>query len=860
MKTFSRLMLALLVVFITTLSVQSQTPGIIISPAGGCCTVLDPNGDGWVSTSSSGYVSNDITESEIAYKSLPWIKSEPTSDLRRGPNCMFTDIVRQSADNTGTYIYYDGTNILIRFRIGSTMSGTKSYCLLFDTDSKFGPSGPNADPNYQAQNTGVDGNPGFEIEVDLSMNFGIRVYNVDGNENPITPVYSTSWAVQQQRSIALTTNCSDPDYFYDFYFPQSVFTSLGVTASTPLRVAGTTSMSLLPAIGGPKSDIWGMDDSGSKGTNDAWTNYINLVPPFTLTSIGSGGSGIGATCTAAPTLNFPISSGTSVNVTGTWTRYSSDWGSTATITLYKNGTSVGTTTCSTGNTWTINVASIAAGDIFYAKAQASGESQCEKSNEYQLPSCATYTSTTGLTWTCATKKGADGGRPSGASVKLYQFGTSGYTLIADDSVGVCNTPTCADVYYLSGTPLAWHYTGVTGVKPAAACSGGSGSPITGSFFVTATTPGNCESAAVMNSVSTGNCEGTPAPATTATPVITTELAQGITTIKGTSSTSAGIGLFVNGYPTATTTASSGAWTITLTDKLDAGDVLTVYATDAGSCASAAVTNAVSCYTAPPRITVSNNLDKNWVTAGSVFSGTCDVTSGTVTVYDASSNLAITNGTATVSGTGTWATTGTAVAGTSYYAIIVTSCGTSSASATVRAYTATSGRCGTITTPVSESASSVAGTLTGSVSGTVVYLYEDGTLIDSTTTANTAWSITVNTTAANKIYPGGTLTIGVRESGKMELTCGASTVVQCSTLSTPSVTPTSVMISPGGTVTYTLTSTVSGILYVLEDASSGTDYATSKFGNGGTITVTSSAFATAGTYNLQWKAVSFNGGN
>ena len=50
----------------------------------------------------------------------------------------------------------------------------------------------------------------------------------------------------------------------DFYVPFAALEKLGVTASTPIRMIPTTVMAPKAAIGGPKSDIYGLDDALSK--------------------------------------------------------------------------------------------------------------------------------------------------------------------------------------------------------------------------------------------------------------------------------------------------------------------------------------------------------------------------------------------------------------------------------------------------------------------------------------------------------------------------------------------------------------------------------------------------------------------
>jgi hypothetical protein len=149
----------------------AQTPGIIVRPAGGAgITVLDPNGDGFTSATASGFISNDLTESELAYKAISPVIAEPTSDLLRGPGDKFSDIVTSGTDK-GMYVYGDGTNLLFRLRLGGIVSGSKGYSILIDTDGKIGASGPYADPNFVPRTMGMSGNPGFEIEVVLETNY-----------------------------------------------------------------------------------------------------------------------------------------------------------------------------------------------------------------------------------------------------------------------------------------------------------------------------------------------------------------------------------------------------------------------------------------------------------------------------------------------------------------------------------------------------------------------------------------------------------------------------------------------------------------------------------------------------------------
>lgn len=237
---------SLLTVFFIALcffTAQAQTKGLIIDPATGAGkAILDPNSDGYVSMNTSGFVTNDRTESEIPYVPMVFPMLEPTGDLSAGPSCNFTDFVDSGSEDPAL-VFYNGTNLLFRMRIGKSLPNSKGYSVLIDTDQRFGTTGPNKDPNATSTN------PGFEIEINLQTNFGVFVYNVDGI-CPAGPSSSFAGHTNYQKSIALTNNCGDPDYFYDFYVPFSALTALGINGSTALwmgtRLNGLIHLQVLP--------------------------------------------------------------------------------------------------------------------------------------------------------------------------------------------------------------------------------------------------------------------------------------------------------------------------------------------------------------------------------------------------------------------------------------------------------------------------------------------------------------------------------------------------------------------------------------------------------------------------------------
>ena len=189
------------------------------------------------------------------------------------------------------------------------------------------------------------------------------------------------------------------------------------------------------------------------------------------------------------------------------------------------------------------------------------------------------------------------------------------------------------------------------------------------------------------------------------------------------------------------------------------------------------------------------------------------------------------------------------------------CGNSRYSDTAFTITGTSSsRCGTITGPIADTVTSIAGTVTTAVVASAVTLFVDGISVGSQIISGTAWSIPVNTTVNNTIYAGAVLTISIAESNKTEISCTATQTVNCLIPASPTITPTSSTISAGQTVTYTVSSTTSGLLYSIKDNADATNLGESKFGNGSTINITTNPFNTAGTYTIKIKATSFSGAN
>ncbi len=852
---------AILTLFFFNTSHAQIKPGYINRQATSIAgrAVLDPNNDGYTSATTAGFgLPSDVATSEIPYKILQSYSSEPFGDLRRGPNHNYSDFVPDGG-NDGFYTFFDATNLMFRLRLGSIMSGSKGYSVLIDTDGKFGASGASADPNYVAATTGINGNPGFEIEIVLETNFRIAVYNVDGSSTPTLITQYTNWQDMSQVSLASTNDNGDPDFFMDFYVPFSVLQAVpfNLTTSSALRIVPTTVMSPQAAIGGPKSDIYGLSDPNYPTPNSQYEAFINAQPPVTVNDLTSGGGGFGGMCTAAPALTGTISAGT-VNISGTWTASSLSGAiTTATITVYKNGVSAGTVSAVTsGSIWTLNSVTVVSGDVITAKAQASGESMCLVSNSITVTGCSpagTSSASNAAFGICVNdRRGMAGTKLTNAVIKIYSIAAGGSpTLFATD--GSPASPSTFLISYGSPSNVAnttWEYNGSNNSGSIDPCSGGPNDIPNGSYYITITESGKCESSPIW-----GSCVNQIA---TTTPVITqTTLYNGNSLVSGTATANSTVRLYVNGVLRSAQTATAGGAYSFSSISLTVSDVVQVFAQAASSCISAAVSRTVTCFTNIPLITADAN---GQVTAGQAITGLSSEPAGTtIRVYNATGPTLVS--TVTVQANGSWSTSPyTAVAGTTYYANAQNgSCSISANSSSVSAANQTSSaRCGSITGPVAAGATSVSGTLSSAVAGTTVRLYEDGELIGSVTTATTAW--TISSIASTVIYSNAVLSIGIQETGNQEVSCAATLTVSCSpTPVTPIFTPTNTSIVANQTVTYTITNATAGTFYAIANANTGRSLGKGIWATAnGNLNITTDPISSPGTYSVVVKANSLSG--
>ncbi|MFT6882540.1 MAG: hypothetical protein ACJAVY_001338, partial [Marinoscillum sp.] len=352
-------------VLVFIFSAFAQTPGLIYDPSGG--TVLDPDGNGYISATNAGFEFNDQTESEIPYQKMIFPAPEPTGDISRGPVGGFGDFVDSGTEDPAQY-YFDGTNLFFRMRIGAGSSASKGYSVMIDTDQKFGFTGPNADPDATANN------PGFEVEVSLQTNFGVYVYNVDGRCPNNTDRVAHPGHSNYQKALALSTITGSRNSFYDFYIPFSDLTTLlpSVISSTPLRMVIITVQNPGPAIcSNATADVGGIDDQncGSLAAclGDVVENYTPTSPDNVQNNV-----------TPLDRSNCPTISGSVTDAT-TSVSITTDEPAGTTLTLYNITTSTVLGTVVTDASPDTEVISFTAqttiGHSIGATATASGKSE-----------------------------------------------------------------------------------------------------------------------------------------------------------------------------------------------------------------------------------------------------------------------------------------------------------------------------------------------------------------------------------------------------------------------------------------------------------------------------------------------------
>lgn len=803
MRTLIKLVLAacMFVLFVAG-DLLAQTPGLIVKPAVAGKSVLDPNLDNYTSSDNEGFVSNDEGESEIPFVPIVLLNPEPTSDLATGPSCGFTDLVDDATSYSAAYTYISGSNWLFRFRLGNYAPNSKGYSILLDTDGLFGNSGTLKDPNYTV------GNPGFEIEIILVTNHGVRLYDADGTTSPVLRT-TLSYDDYSQKSVAFTTNCSNPDYFYDFYIPIATITTYfpSFSASTTVRMVANTVINTQSVLQSGPSDIGGINDASYAGNySNAWTAAVDASLP---TAPANFNTGLPPLRSATPVVNSPLAVG-ATSVSGT----STEANGTA-ISVYVNGVSVGTTTV-TGGTWTLSgMAALTLSASVKVNATATGKSVSYDSNVVTVGATCSLAPAV----SCQSNKGIGGNGPAGAAtgttITIYGPNVPS-TLFTTVTTNALNT----FLYNCAG--------GTTN------CTGGGPNCITsGTYWITAQESGKCQSPKTTTTCigTTGN---TTAPVISTTPILRTT-----TTITGTATAGNTVLLYIDGYLQNTTTATGGNWSFSGL-SLSLGQSIGVYAMQTGQCISTITTRSVTETSTAPVV------KSPIITGATSVSGTSVEAAGTtITLYKNGASVATT----TVDANGNWSVTGLspALAGGNLIKATATATGESvsgfSAEVTVQSRTATPAITGTYL----EGALAVLGT-SSAAAGSTITLYIDGVSLGTTTVALGSWTVT---TLGTDLYPGGVLTATATETGKAESLHSASVTVSCAnpleSLSINVLTATT-CINTKASVQVLLSQ--SNVIYTLHNAANTTDAGSSTLGTGGTITLQSLRITATQTFIIK----------
>ncbi|WP_190277544.1 T9SS type A sorting domain-containing protein [Adhaeribacter rhizoryzae] len=849
---FIPILLVLILNFLFPASTFAQIPGFIVQKATNAGEkVLDPNTDGYVSKTTSGFISNDVgaTYSEIPYRLFPQVLTEPHSDLKTGGSTNFTDLMKDP-----WYAYFDGNNFMFRVRVGNNSSASKGFSVLIDANNTF---------------AGTGTNPGFEYEVLLATNFDVGIINLANN----TTIYTASHLTNSQRSVALSATNSNADYFIDFFVPVSGFNG-AITAATPLRLSGISVTSAQSGITGTVADIGGLNDLNYIDRNQAWSAVINSFPATSLNNILTSGFSAGAT--SVPAVNGPIRAG-GTSISGLSTEAEG-----TVITVFNNDVSIGTTTVSSTGTWTLtNIASSAlvAGNSITATALATSKTPSTVSNSVIVSTVLVNCTTTApiITAFGQNEKNITGTTIyPGATIKVYR-----------DGVYFGSTTSATTV--TSGT-YSWTFTPAgQGNNLFSYGTSGGGSAVGVNYATLSATvipTSSCESPSSNLFFLPGATASTPNANTTAQPVITTSLVCATTTtLSGTAEAGALIYLYrngipVNGYPTtistaavpvagaslthSTTATATGSWSINLTSMgFTVGDKFTVRAktpvspyTATSFPSSFKGMSPVSaelivgyCATSTAPVIVGTYCTTTSITS---VSGTSTEAFGTsINIYKTGTATAI--ATATVNSASTWTATipaGTLTVNSQFYAsATATNKNVSASSATVTVTSQTPTTSLVIATPIKEGNGSN-GTVTGTASANAtVYVYIDGSLLGTTlASANGSWSLT--NLSSLELYTGGLITATVKTTGLCESAQVTGGYVQCNTapaVITASFTSAVSNICNESQVSASISNSENGIYYqlTLDNVNTGNPVV----GTGGAITLISGLIKANGTLRI-----------
>jgi uncharacterized repeat protein (TIGR01451 family)/fimbrial isopeptide formation D2 family protein len=303
----------------------------------------------------------------------------------------------------------------------------------------------------------------------------------------------------------------------------------------------------------------------------------------------------------APTVSGPIAAGAS-SITGT-----SDEPVGTTITVYRDGVSIGTTTVQSDGTWTLTgVAGLAGGESITARA-GTGASQSAVSNTVVVTPAPPVVNSPILAE--ATTVSGTSTAPVGSTITVYQNGVS---------IGTTTVQS-------GGT---WSLSGIA-------------TPLAAGDSVKATVTAGGQASADSNVVTVQH-----QPPVVSGPIVASPFGNALS---GTSASPVGSTITVYQYGVSigtTTVQSDGMWTLTGVTGLAGGESITATAGTGGS--QSAVSNTVVVTPAPPVV------DSPILAGATTVSGTSTAPAGsTITVYKNGASIGVT----TVQADGTWILSG-----------------------------------------------------------------------------------------------------------------------------------------------------------------------------------------------------------
>lgn len=695
-----------------TANLFAQTPGLIYKPSTTEFgkSILDPNGDGFTSLSSAGFSGTDYAaSSELRMIPLPVIQGEPHSDLSTGAAGGHTDIVSfpvsGQASRESSYILYKTVSgvpyVIIRMRIGKASTSPKGYSFLLNTDGSF--------------NTGSSGNnPGYDKEIVMQTGNPAIIAIYSHTNTSTTQIASYPAEEYSQYSVALSTNNTTPDYFYDFFIP---FSALGIT-NNPVGITAVTVTSAGSGITGTISDFNGVDDRLYGGNTTAiMTALISSFPAIPLTQLTEDFDYNTAwqAVSLTPVVNSGILTSAS-SISG-----SSSESNGTVITVYKNGVQIGSTVTVNNNFWTLTgISGLAAGDLITSKALATGKSLSALSNSVQVTAGQPCTlNAPVITARSNGSRSLTGTAPANSIVTIFKINADGsFTQATSDLTSGTNPSTAS----------------ATGAWGPISKFGTNQSDFTATSYVAKATLNGCTSDYSLINAG-GSSIATSSPQVITTPILESAGSTSVV-IRNLHASNANLFFYVNGQQFGVSNNISSQADVTFSySGFVSGDV--VYARSIGivlNSTLSGISNQVT-VTGSALQSISPKITGTYLAgSGRTISGTSIEAAGTsITVYKGATLL----GTVSVSSFGSWQLTNQTLAAsdvlTAYAKAASKSLSTVSNSVTVVA---------SAPTAPALAGTYVAGntTISGSSGNTLVRVYVDGSLIGTAVPTTGNWSL------------------------------------------------------------------------------------------------------------------------